>query len=73
MTARAITRPAGPLVRLAVQAETEKYQAALQRVVAAAILELDLPDSAQFNPSTMEWTYSVSATAPSADVGEATS
>lgn len=49
------SRPVGPLVRLAVQQEAEKYQAALQRIVAAAILELDLPENAEFNPATMEW------------------
>lgn len=54
------TRPAGPLVRLAVQAEAEKYQAALERIVAAAILELDLPEDAQLNPSTMEWSFTAS-------------
>lgn len=51
------TRPAGPLVRLAVKQEADAFDARLQAIVAAAKQELDLPEDASLNVGTMSWEY----------------
>lgn len=50
-----VHRPAGPLVRLAIEQVRVQFEAALERVIAAAAAELGLPPEAAFDMDQLTW------------------